>query len=363
MKNQRISLWMNDFVKKNSNQSVINLSSNISDYWNIEKYNFYQQLKKLSPRELIGIRNNNLEVELKNEIRNFLKISKKIDNDNIIFGFGSYSIMEKLAWKLLPKGLMIGEFPQFKYFPMEYILAGGKYRGLWQKDFTFPYQNIIEELNNNKLKVIYINNPNNPTGNTISKSMLLDILKKAFYKNKIVIIDEVYGDLLPTENSLSRYVNKYSNLLVLRSFSKSFGIQNLRLGYLIAGKEIINKYKKICNWNEASNIAVLLSLLFLKDKKYINYLKTNTLSFKKMTINLFIKKGFEIMPTNPLVPLMFIKSSRNINLKEYFNNKNIIVNEPEEYTILYKNFPLNYCRIRVPINMNEFINLKKRLSI
>lgn len=353
---------MPDFIPRNSNQSVINLNYSISDYWNLKRDDFCQQLSKLSPKELVGIRNTNLETELKNEIRKYLEIETRSDNDNIIFGFGSYSIMEKLAWKLLPKGLMIGEFPQFRYFPMEYLLAGGSYCGFWRKDFTFPFQEIKKQLNqDSELKVVYINNPNNPTGNVVPNKYLLDIVQTAADKKILTIVDEVYADLLPVTNSVSGLVNRFDNLLVLRSFSKTFGIQNLRLGYLIAGKKLMKKYKQICNWNEASNMAVLLSLMMLRDNNYLKVLKKNTRIIKKSLTKLIINQNFKIMPTSPLVPLMFIKSKKNIDLEDFFANKNIIVKGGKKFSVLYKNFPKNFCRIRIPVNKDEFNKLKNRL--
>ena len=141
---------MNSFKPTRKDLPVLDLSMGISDRLNRRQGTFLKRLKEELLKELLGIRKSDLEETLKTEIRQFLNVKGRISNENIVFGFGSYSILERLAWKFLDKGLMIGEFPQFRFFPMEYILAGGKYQGFWRKDFSFPKEEILRTIDKSK---------------------------------------------------------------------------------------------------------------------------------------------------------------------------------------------------------------------
>lgn len=361
---KKISLKIPNFIPANKKMPVLDLMHfNASGYLDYYKDIFLKKLEKYSFKDLVGIRNSDLEIELKEKIREFLKIKSKVNNKNIIFGFGSYGILERLAGKFLEKGLMIGEFPQFHFIPMEYVLAGGKYKGFQNKDFSFPKEKILEAIKkSSKLKAIYINNPSNPTGKLFDTKAIVQIIKKAEKNRTIVIVDEVYGDFLEVKSSVAGFVNQFNNLIVIRSFSKCFGLQNLRLGYMISNEKLITKYQNICAWNEINNIGAIAGITILENKNHLLRLKRQNIAFKKETIS-FLKNKFEIIPSNLCAPYLFLKSKENIDLEEYFRQRNIEVMGSKNYQILEKNFPINYVRIRVPVNQKDLKILKERLSV
>jgi len=355
---------MSDFAPSNKKQSIIDLSHfNLSNYANYYSNAFFEKIKHYSFKELTAIRNSDLEIELKEKIQEFLKIKNKTSNRNIVFGFGSYSILERLAWKFLKKGLMIGEFPQFHFFPMEYILAGGRYKGFWNKNFTFPKEEILNAVKENKnLKAIYINNPNNPSGKLFDTKAIIEVIKNAEKKRIIVIVDEAYGDFLDVKYSLASFVNQFSNLIVLRSFSKCFGLQNLRLGYMISNEKIISKYLDVCAWNEINNFGAIAGLTVLGNRNYLQRLKKQSLILKKKTV-LFLKKKFNVVSSHPSVPLIFFRAEKNIDFEEYFRKMNIAVMGSKDYQVVEKTFPQNYARIRIPVAKKDLKAFKERLEL
>lgn len=299
-------------------------------------------------------RNSALQEKLKKEIIKYLKV--KISPEDIVFGFGSYSILERLAWKFLEKGLMVGEFPQFRYFPMEYINAGGSYKGFWRKDFSFPFTELKSAIKNRKnLKIIYINNPNNPTGQYWDTNKIIEIIKSAQKKSIVVLIDEIYADLALSQKSFAGLVNKYKNIIVVRSFSKILGLQNLRVGYMIASPEIIQKYKDMCNWDEITNIGATQAIKILQNSLLQASMQKRTVRAKEMMVKILTEKGFEIVPSNREVPILLIRKKGINDLGEYFRKRNTKVEGSGVFQVLSKGFPKNYARIRVPISL-EFIN-------
>jgi histidinol-phosphate aminotransferase len=115
-------------------------------------------------------------------------------------------------------------------------------------------------------KVIFLANPNNPTGRVVDR-MALELFLMGIKKNILVVIDEAYADfcdagLRPDLVSLIRS-GKYPNLVVLRTFSKSFGMAGLRLGYGIACEEVVRNLSAMAqpfNVNSLAAVAAKVSL-------------------------------------------------------------------------------------------------------
>ena len=94
---------------------------------------------------------------------------------------------------------------------------------------------------------IYIDNPNNPTGQCIDIADIERIVSEAEKYDITVIIDEAYGDLMPKENSAVQLFARYPNLVVVRTLSKAYGLAGMRAGYIIAHKNLINCMNKMTN--------------------------------------------------------------------------------------------------------------------
>jgi len=339
--NKTFSLKINKFKPAFFKKPIFNLDSSQSR----TKYN---------------LRNYVLQNKFKKEIIKYLKI--KIDPENIVFGFGSYSILERLAWKFFEKGLMIGEFPQFRYFPLEYKNAGSSYQGFWRKDFSFPFEEIKQAIKNRKkLKIIYINNPNNPTGQFWDRKQITEIIKLAQKKNIFVLVDEVYGDLSLSQKSFASLTIKYKNLMVVRSFGKILSLQNLRVGYMIANPNIIKKYKDICNWEEITNIGAQEAKKILQNIPKLTSLQKKMIRMKKVIIKVLREKGFDVVDSSLEVPIMLIKKKGITDLGEYFRQRNIKVEGSVVFQELNNKFPKNYARIRVPLSLNVINKLKTKL--
>ena len=94
-----------------------------------------------------------------------------------------------------------------------------------------------------KVKMIFLCSPNNPTGNLLNPPDILKLCKELAGKS-IVVVDEAYIEFCDQE-SMASYINQYDNLVVLRTFSKVYGMAGARCGFLIAANEIIDWVKKI----------------------------------------------------------------------------------------------------------------------
>ncbi|CAL4042316.1 Histidinol-phosphate aminotransferase [Buchnera aphidicola (Anoecia corni)] len=110
---------------------------------------------------------------------------------------------------------------------------------LWEKNISI--NKIISNLKN--VKIIFICRPNNPTGHVIDKKIIYSLLELS--KNKFfVVIDEAYIDFCII-NNLSGWINKFKNLIILRTLSKAFGLAGIRCGFILASSKLINIISKI----------------------------------------------------------------------------------------------------------------------
>lgn len=113
---------------------------------------------------------------------------------------------------------------------------------LKQNNFQLDLDKIIA-LKNEDIKIIFICSPNNPTGNSINKSDILKI-SEAYAGKSLVVVDEAYIDYADTA-SMAEYIDQYKNLVILRTFSKAYGLAGARIGFLLANAEIIQWLLKI----------------------------------------------------------------------------------------------------------------------
>lgn len=117
--------------------------------------------------------------------------------------------------------------------------------------------------------IVFVCNPNNPTGELIPKEIMLQILRRAKRKQATIFIDECFAELTTSQESLVGHVSEFENLFVLRSLTKSFGLAGLRIGYGIGNKKIISVLENIkIPWN-VSGIAQEAAALALKEKKFL----------------------------------------------------------------------------------------------
>jgi len=128
---------------------------------------------------------------------------------------------------------------------------------------------------------VFICNPNNPTGQLLSKNQLLQIIKKAKKLSTIVFLDECFIEMVPKSNeSIISYVKNYKNLFVLRSLTKSFALPGIRIGYAAGSKEIINILKKIQIPWSVNSLAQDAANTALKNKSHL--VKSNSVIKKEL---------------------------------------------------------------------------------
>ena len=134
----------------------------------------------------------------------------------------------------------------------------------FSKDMTLDFEKFVQKSKNADL--LYLDSPNNPTGFQFSKKELEKLIKKL---NGPVIIDEAYVEF--GDYSVLNLVKTQSNLIVVRTFSKEFGLAGLRLGYFVANKALIDVFTRVIQYPYPLNtIAIEAGILALQKSKLMS---------------------------------------------------------------------------------------------
>lgn len=160
------------------------------------------------------------------ELSRYLNINKK----HIAVSNGSDQIIESLLSTLGKRASVTIVEPTFSYFINRCKLHDISIESipLNEMDNSIPLSRFMNS--SKKSNIVYICSPNNPTGNQFDKETMLDIVESL--NDKLIIVDEAYVEF--GNYSLSQFVTKYDNLVVLRTMSKAFGLAGARIGYLIS---------------------------------------------------------------------------------------------------------------------------------
>lgn len=162
-----------------------------------------------------------------------------IDEKNVVCGVGSDEMIDCiLAGVLEEEDKVLIPHPSFSMYSQFTLLNSGYALKVPLKlDFSYDFEKIKETILNQQPKVVFICNPNNPTGCILSRTQIEEILK---ISEGLVIVDEAYEDFSSEEISVISLIHKYNHLVVLRTFSKAYALAGIRVGYAIACEELID---------------------------------------------------------------------------------------------------------------------------
>jgi histidinol-phosphate aminotransferase len=154
-------------------------------------------------------------------------------------GSGSDQIIELLLSTLGGRRATVFS-PTFSYFINRCKLHGIKvYQVPLEPDFTLDKKAFVKTAKRSDL--IYLCSPNNPTGNQIDRQQMIEVVDSL--EDKLVLIDEAYVDF--ADYSLSYDAIKRSNVIVLRTLSKAFGLAGARVGYMVSNRKFVKIFKSI----------------------------------------------------------------------------------------------------------------------
>lgn len=204
------------------------------------------------------------------EVKSTLAKLYKLKKDNIVLGNGSEGIMAYIARAFIQPGHEV--LTSENTFIGFYIIArsvGAKLTTIpLTKDYRFDVVGLAKAINE-KTKVIYICNPNNPTGTYITKKEF-DYLMQHVPSHVLVILDEAYFEFARGKEDYPDSMDyRYDNVITLRTFSKAYGISGVRIGYGFGHEDLIANLTKVKLPFEPGVIAQKGALGALYDKPHL----------------------------------------------------------------------------------------------
>lgn len=199
--------------------------------------------------------------DLQKAISNYLKIPIK----NIVTGAGVDGILDTLLKIVLGKNnQVIIPVPTYEMYDFIVRINGGIPKFLQRdENFEVPLSGLLSAINK-KVKLIILCSPNHPTGNAIKQNQLEKIIKKT---KAFVVIDEAFAEF--ANRSVVNLVKKYKNLIVLRTFSKAFGLAGLRIGYGVMSKDIAKDFNKTRLPFSINSLGLKVAITALEDQKHL----------------------------------------------------------------------------------------------
>ncbi len=196
----------------------------------------------------------------------------RLGPENVILGNGSNEVIEFLGHAFLNPG---DDVITCQYAFIVYKLLGTAF-GVRTLETPSPdYQQNLEvtlEAITPKTRLIFIPNPNNPTGTLVSQRAIDQFMSRV-PDTIIVVFDEAYFDFLDDSPDTLRFVREHRNVVVLRTFSKIHGLAGVRIGYAVAPPEIIEVLHKTRQPFNVNSIALAGALAALDDEEHLRETK------------------------------------------------------------------------------------------
>ena len=195
--------------------------------------------------------------------------------DNVILGNGSTELIYLFNEVFLEDGYeAVIPVPSFSEYKAAIEKFGGNMNFL-RCDSSKNFQLNVKELEqsiSNKTRVVFLCNPNSPTGVLYDKADVLRIIRFAAEHNVLVFLDEDYIDFVNDGKrySMAEYVNEYNNLFVLRSLTKFFGLAGLRIGYGIGSPELVTALNNVKMPWSINSLAMYATEAAINDVDFIN---------------------------------------------------------------------------------------------
>jgi len=271
-----------------------------------------------------------------NSFRKVLAKKYKIDPKRIICGSGSDQIFDLICHIFLKSGdeVIVTEFG----FIMHRIYASlhnAKVVLAKEKNFKASVEEILKKVTS-KTKIVFIANPNNPTGTYLSKNEMLRLRKK-LRSNVLLVIDDAYFEFLNSNDFVSGLdlFKNFNNVLITRTFSKIYGLAGLRLGWGYSSKKIIDAMFQIKPPFNVNRAALSAGIAAVRDNNWTKRANKHNLFWSKKIFS--VLKKYNIKTNKPTANFFLINfDGTKINSNKAFKklaNKRLILRKMIQYKI------------------------------
>ena len=285
---------------------------------------------------------------------------KNLDHNKIILGNGSDDMITIIAQTFLKPGdeAIYTEYG-FLQFPQSISVAGGVKKIAKDVNFHVSVDNILK-LITDKTRLIFLANANNPTGTFINKNEVYKLIEN-IPKNILLVYDAAYAEYIRDIDYIdgSELVEKYKNVIMLRTFSKLHGLAGLRLGWGYCSSEIIKYLMAVRGPFSVNSMAIDAGIIAMEDVNFQNFCFDFNLKSMKFMVNELNNLNVKFINSSTNFILINLSDKDKLSAKKaasFFRDNGVLVREMNVY-----NLP-NHIRVSLGTEEenNYFLNLLKK---
>jgi len=263
-------------------------------------------------------------------------IAKRLDRkfEEVVVGNGSNELLELVARVFAGPGdeIIFSQYA-FAVYPISTMAVGATPVEVPAIDWGHDLDAMADAVTD-KTKVIYLANPNNPTGTCFGKEVLERFLNRV-PSEVIVVLDEAYTEYvsLPDYPNGIAYIERYPNLLISRTFSKAYGLAALRLGFMVGNQEIVSYINKIRAPFNVNSMAQAAATAALKDQVFVKKAVQKNQQGMTQLIEFFEKYHISFIPSQGNFVCFYLGDKMN-EWNQVFLEKGVILRPVDNYGMM-----------------------------
>ena len=248
------------------------------------------------------------------ELRKCVSDKFGVSHSQIVFGNGSNDILELVARAFLTaKDEAIYSQHAFAVYPLVTQAVGATGVVVSAKNYGHDLDGFLKAITP-KTKLIFIANPNNPTGTLLNKDALRAFIH-AVPANVLIVLDEAYDEYLSAENKSEAigWLSEFDNLIISRTFSKAYGLAGLRIGFGLMHADVADMLNRVRQPFNVNSIAQVAAVASLADKDFVvRSYAANQAGMVQMTQGLS-ELGLEYIPSYANFVSLKVKNASKVN--------------------------------------------------
>lgn len=271
------------------------------------------------------------------ELREAIGTYEGIQPDCIICGNGAADLIYRLVLVMKPKKALVLA-PTFAEYEqaLEVIDCEVEHYELREENGFCAEENLLGAITE-KTDIVFLCNPNNPTGVLLERKVLLQVLKRCKEKNSMLVLDECFVDFVeqPEEHTIKDVLKEYPNLFLLKAFTKRYAMAGVRLGYgLSSNKELLEKIQHCGQPWAVSTVAQKAGVAALKEEAYVRESMQYVHAQRKKMIEKLNSLGYQTFDSK--ANYIFFKGKED--LYEACLKKGILIRDCSNYYGLKKGY-------------------------
>ena len=250
--------------------------------------------------------------------------------ENFILGNGSNELIDIAARTFCERDEnIVSPFPSFVAYYLAAEQLGIKLKISRLKDYSLDLDDIYK-LIDDKTKIVFISNPNNPTGTFFSNDKIINFIKKV-KDGVLVVIDEAYIEYIGKSLVEDINIADFPNVLIIRTFSKVYGLAGLRVGYGIGHKDLISLMDRVREPFNVNSLSLSAAAAALKDKEYLEKVIAANETEKNYLYGEFKKIGIEFIETGANFILVKLKGQKAAEISEKLLDSGVIIRPMDRF--------------------------------